>query len=77
MLEFAIVLTIGLDIPYDVSMKLIKTANFNVVSNTEEGMLYNFFLFDACTMTVDECSDILEARGFKPLNRETKETVTS
>ena len=69
-LSTVVAMAIGLDIPYVVSMKLIEAANLKLIPNNEERMLYIFFLSDACTMTVDECNDILKAHKLEPLNGE-------
>ena len=69
-LETLVALAIGLDIPYVVSMKLIEAAGLWFIPNTEELMLYNFFLSDACTMTVSECNGILKNHGLELLNGE-------
>lgn len=65
-----VALCIGLELPYDVCLALIDKAGLCLKSNTQENMLYKFFLKDGCSLDIYRCDEILKAKGFKGFLKE-------
>ncbi len=71
-LETVIALAIGLDLPHIVSMEFLKIAGYTLRRTTSSHMMYDFFLSDCCILSVNECNQMLIAKGFEPLTGEEK-----
>ncbi|MDC7248471.1 MAG: helix-turn-helix transcriptional regulator [Sphaerochaetaceae bacterium] len=69
-IETMVALCIGLELPYKISLLFIETAGLKLICNTEEKMLYNFFLKDGCNFDIYECDELLKSKGFKGFIKE-------
>ena len=69
-LETMVALCIGLELPYKISLLFIEKAGLKLICNTEEKMLYNFFLKDGCNFDIYECDELLKTKRFKGFIKE-------
>ncbi|WP_455539687.1 hypothetical protein [Terrisporobacter sp.] len=58
---------VGMELPFDISMELMKTAGIVLVDDNDEDDLYKYVL--SHNMKIYEVNDLLERYGFVPLGQ--------
>ncbi len=69
-LHTMIALTIGLDLPYNVSLEFIRIAGYSLNIEEKLNFYYDSFLWDGIDYDIYQCDEILKREGFSGFIKE-------